>query len=137
MDALLNQKAYAAKANDIAIHMEVNDLSKLALNAVDMTAMLGNLMDNAIEACIAHKVDKQIEVKVLLGEQFYFSIRNTCNPVKIVDDRIRTTKPDASLHGFGLSNVKTIIQKYKGNYAMEYEDGWFLFVGEILNIPLS
>ena len=137
MDALLNQKAYAAKNNDIAIHFEINDLSKLEVNPVDMTAMLGNLLDNAIEACLAHKIDKQIQVKALLGKTFYFSIRNTCNPVKIVNDTIATTKPDAENHGFGIENVKAIIQKYNGEYAMEYKNGWFLFAGEIPNIPIS
>lgn len=137
MDALLNQKAYAAKNNDIAIHFEINDLSKLEVNPVDMTAMLGNLLDNAIEACLAHKVDKQIQVKALLGKTFYFSIRNTCNPVKIVNDAIATTKPDAENHGCGIENVKAIIQKYNGEYAMEYENGWFLFAGEIPNISIS
>lgn len=133
MDALLNQKAYAAKSKGIMIHFEINDLSNMKIDAVDMTTMLGNLLDNAIEACEAHKAEKQIQVKVLLGTTLYFSIRNTSNPVKIINDSIASTKSNASLHGFGLENVKSILKKYNGDYVMEYTDGWFLFAGEIFN----
>ena len=35
------------------------------------------------------------------------------------------------LHGFGLSNVKLILEKYNGDFTMDYEDNWFQFTGEI------
>lgn len=35
------------------------------------------------------------------------------------------------MHGFGLENVKLILKKYSGDYAMSYKDGWFQFTGEI------
>lgn len=49
---------------------------------------------------------------------------------------IPTTKPNAQLHGFGLENVKTLLRKYNGEYAMEYDEGWFTFTGEIDNYPI-
>lgn len=49
---------------------------------------------------------------------------------------IPTTKPNAQLHGFGLENVKTLLHKYNGEYAMEYDEGWFTFTGEIDNYPI-
>ena len=137
VDALLNQKAYAAKSKDIKIHFEVNNLSKLQLDSVDITTILGNLLDNAIEACTIHGGDMQIQVKVLLGNTLFFAVRNTCNPVKIVGDHIPTTKVNPQLHGFGLENVKTLLKKYGGDYAMEYDNGWFTFTGEIDNLPIS
>ena len=136
VDALLNQKAYIAKDKNIQIHFEVNDLSNLQLNSVDITTMLGNLLDNAIEACVLYGANSQVQVKVLLGDSLFFAIRNTCKPVKIVGEYIPTTKPNAQLHGFGLENVKTLLYKYNGEYAMEYDDGWFTFTGEIENHPL-
>lgn len=47
------------------------------------------------------------------------------------NDTIQTTKPNASLHGFGLSNIKLILNKYHADFVMDYEDGWFQFTGEI------
>lgn len=48
--------------------------------------------------------------------------------------RIQTTKPNASLHGFGLSNIKLILNKYHADFVMDYTDGWFQFTGEIETI---
>lgn len=134
VDALLNQKAYIAKDKNIQIHFEVNDLSNLQLDSVDITTILGNLLDNAIEASMVYGENSQIQVKVLLGDTLFFAIRNTCKPVKIIGEYIPTTKPNAQLHGFGLENVKTLLHKYNGEYAMEYDEGWFTFTGEIDNI---
>lgn len=134
VDALLNQKAYIAKDKNIQIHFEVNDLSNLQLDSVDITTILGNLLDNAIEASMVYGENSQIQVKVLLGDTLFFAIRNTCKPVKIIGEYIPTTKPNAQLHGFGLENVKTLLRKYNGEYAMEYDEGWFTFTGEIDNI---
>lgn len=35
-----------------------------------------------------------------------------------------------------LENVKTLLRKYNGEYAMEYDEGWFTFTGEIDNYPI-
>lgn len=137
LDAVLNQKAYEAEKNKINIHFEVNDLSKLALDPVDISTMFANLLDNAIEACVLYRGEKRLAVKVLLEEALFFSIQNTCNPVSIQNNCIATTKPNPHLHGFGLENVKMILKKYHGEFSMKYENGAFLFVGEIANSPIS
>ncbi|MDD4849904.1 MAG: GHKL domain-containing protein [Gemmiger sp.] len=80
---------------------------------------------------------REIHVKLVLEEQLFLSVRNTSNPVKIVNDCIPTTKADPALHGFGLATVKTILAQYGGEYAMGYENGWFQFAAEMKNTPRS
>lgn len=130
LDALLNQKARLAQEKGISIQFKVNDLSSLTIDPTDITVILSNLLDNAIEAC-DKCADKKIEVMVLLESSFFFSIRNTSFPVHIVSDHITSTKADPSLHGFGLENVKTLLKKHNGEYVMLYENGWFQFSAEI------
>lgn len=130
LDALLNQKAQIAQQKGIDICFEVNDLSSLSLNPADITVILSNLLDNAIEAC-AECVDKQIEVKTLLEDSFLVSVRNTSQPVRIINNQIATTKPNPMLHGFGLENVKDLLAKYHAEYVMLYDNGWFQFTAEI------
>jgi sensor histidine kinase YesM len=137
LDALLNQKAYTARQHGIDISFEVNDLSGLPFEPADMIVILANLLDNAIEACDRYAGKKRIEVKVLLGSTFFFSVRNTCDPVKITNNEIQTTKPNPAMHGFGLKNVKTLLQKYQGDSVMLYENSWFQFTGEIAVPPHS
>lgn len=52
IDAVLNQKGYAARQRGIDMRFRVNDLSALKLPRVDVTIVLGNLIDNAREACL-------------------------------------------------------------------------------------
>lgn len=130
LDALLNQKARLAQEKRIDIRFKVNDLSALTIDPTDITVILSNLLDNAIEA--SEKCDnKQIEVRVLLENSFFFSIRNTSLPVHIINNHITSTKSDRSLHGFGLENVKTLLVKHNGEYVMFYDNGWFQFSAEI------
>ena len=96
-----------------------------------MVTVLANLLDNAIEACEKIEGDRVIRVSAVLKQSFLFSVRNTTLPVEIKNDTIQTTKPNASLHGFGLSNIKLILNKYHADFVMDYEDGWFQFTGEI------
>lgn len=135
IDAILNQKGYKAQTQHIEMRFEVNDLSGIHIHPADCTIVLGNLLDNAIEACQKLPEEKRwIQVSVvhnpLLGNQVgsvFISVLNPSIPVKIVNRDIATTKPDASFHGFGLRNVKTILEKYGAEYDMFYEKGKFAF----------
>lgn len=65
IDAVLNQKGYAAQKQHIDIQFEVNDLSPLQIELIDCTVVLGNLLDNAIEACLKlEEAKRRIEVSV-------------------------------------------------------------------------
>lgn len=130
LDALLNQKARQAQEKGISVRFKVNDLSSLTIDPTDITVILSNLLDNAIEAS-EKCANKQIEVMVLLEKSFFFSIRNSSRPVHIVNNHITSTKADHLMHGFGLENVKTLLAKHKGEYVMLYENGWFQFSAEI------
>lgn len=110
LDALFNTKASEAIQEGIEIDFRVNDLSMLPFEAADMVVLLSNLLDNAIEANRSYCGSKKIHVIALWKKSFLFSIRNTSNPVRIENNTIQTTKPDPQLHGFGLSNVKLILE---------------------------
>ena len=138
MDAILNQKAFIAKKHDIDIQFAVNDLSPLLIDAVDLTVIISNLMDNAIEACEKLPIpERQIHVKALLDDAFFFSIRNRSEPVSVCDNVVITTKPNTLLHGYGLQNVRSTLNKYDSYFGIDYQNGWFLAYAEIQNAPLS
>ena len=138
MDAILNQKAYLAKKENIDIHFEVNDLSKLKIRSVDYTVVIANLMDNAIEACQKLSVSERwITAKILYDAEnanepskLFVSIMNSSPPVTILNDVIASTKENPELHGFGIPNVKEIISKYNAISIMQYEGGCFQFTIE-------
>lgn len=137
MDAILNQKANVAKQHDIDIQFSVNDLSSLRINAVDLTVVIGNLMDNAIEASEKLPVaERKIRVKAILEDDFFFSISNRSEFVQVLDNSVVTTKTDTLLHGYGLRNVRMTLKKYTAYFGIDYQDGWFLAYAELPNTRL-
>ena len=136
LDALLNQKALVAQNRKIDIQFSVNDLSAVKINMVDLTILISNTLDNAIEACEKlPEDDRQIFVQVLLEEDvLFYSVRNRSLPVEIQPGQLpATTKVPSSLHGYGLQNVQTTLGKYHSLYAINYADGWFGFATDLPN----
>lgn len=137
LDALLNQKAFAARNRNIDIQFAVNDLSAVVIDMVDLTVLISNTLDNAMEACEKLPAsERQIFVKVLLEEDvLFYSVRNRSLPVRVEEGRLPpSTKKDSSLHGYGLQNVQTILKKYHSLYAMSWAEGWFDFATDLPNI---
>lgn len=136
LDALLNQKALVAKNRKIDIQFFVNDLSAVRINMVDLTILISNTLDNAIEACEKlPENDRQIYVQVLLEEDvLFYSVRNRSLSVEMQPGRLpATTKEPLSLHGYGLQNVQTTLKKYQSLYSIDYADGWFGFATDLPN----
>lgn len=129
IDAVLNQKGYAGQQQGIDMRFRVNDLSALKLPRVDVTIVLGNLIDNAMEACLQiPESDRWVSIQVLYGQGILsISIINPSRPVQILNGKIASTKEEPLLHGFGLSNVKDILDQYKAEYFFTYEKERFIF----------
>ncbi len=136
IDVILNQKYQTARENEIKMQIRVNDLSEITIPANDLAVILTNLLDNAIEACRCLDGYREIFCSVLLEDNLYISIRNTSNPVAILDGKIPTSKMDSLSHGFGLLSVSYLLDTMGGEYTFRYEEGWFLFAAEINPDPV-
>ena len=131
MDAILNQKHQAAVECGIDIQMQVNDLSGLRIPTNSLVVLFSNLLDNAMEACQRLPENRVIRCSILASDVLYISIRNTSLPVTIVDGMIQTSKAFREEHGFGLVSIRRILDEFQGEYAFQYDDGWFQFAAEI------
>lgn len=129
VNILLNQKYQEAVDRGIVVTMALNDLSGLTVSEEDLVTLLGNLLDNAIEACGKLGENKIIQFKMILEDgQLVLSVRNPVKePVRMKDNRIVTSKRDKSVHGIGLLNVDAVISKNGGTSVRKCEDGWFSF----------
>lgn len=135
IDAVLNQKGYTGQHHGIDMRFRVNDLSGLTLPRVDVTIVLGNLIDNALEACLRMpESDRWVSIQVLYTQGILsISIINPSSPVQIVNGQIATTKSDPLLHGYGLRNVTDILNKYDAEYTFSFEEGRFIFTADWLD----
>lgn len=131
IDVILNQKYQTARENNINMQIQVNDLSTVGIPSDSLVMILTNLLDNAIEAC--RRVDgcREIFCSIICDECLYLSIRNTSDPVEIVNRKIPTSKQDSLSHGFGLMSVTYVLDQLNAEYTFGYEEGEFHFAAEI------
>ena len=122
VDSLLNYKIQ--KANEVlnVVETKISIPEQLHLRSFDLNVLLGNLLDNAIDASMQTE-DKKLKITIKLDKGILFlNICNSCQ--RIADGRnnfLETTKEDKVNHGIGLKNVRRIVGKYHGEIAFSYE----------------
>lgn len=122
VDSLLNYKIQ--KANEVlnVVETKISIPEQLHLRSFDLNVLLGNLLDNAIDASMQTE-DKKLKITIKLDKGILFlNICNSCQ--RIADGRnnfLETTKEDKVNHGIGLKNVRRIVGKYHGEIAFLYE----------------
>lgn len=115
LGAVLNSKLSKAKSFDI--EMQCYILSELeSVSDMNLSILLANLLDNAIEACERNKVHSEITVKTWTEAGYYFlEILNTVeSDILSNNPRLKTNKDDSEFHGIGLRSVSDIVKKYNG-----------------------
>ena len=129
ISAVLNHSVQKARRLSINTDLDVRVRPGLNISAADLSVIIGNTFDNAIEAVGALPEDrKRITVRLIeKGEMLFYEIINPYEPVD-------TVKKDRSRHGFGLKNVRRSVEKYKGAMRLDLEDGEFK-VSVHMNIP--
>ena len=113
------------------MQIRVSNLSALNISTESIVVMLSNLLDNAIDACIACSDEKRITISFICDKTIFITIDNTSNPVVFVDGKPVTTKNNSLNHGFGVDNTCKILDDLNAEYAFRYNDGFFHFVAEI------
>ncbi len=142
LDAILSSKVSIARKNNIEVNCTAKVPSELKVSDVHLCAIVGNLMDNAIEAC--EKMKGPLEgggpaaprfIRVYIGlfkSQLYISVTNSTNESK----RRRVSELVTSKlgeHGFGLRRIDKIAEKYAGYVNRKNEPG--VFATEVM-LPL-
>lgn len=134
-DILFNHKCAIANKHQIRVDLQLDDLSDFPMPDDAMTVVLSNLIDNAITACkaILEIDNRNIIIKMKRSADFWFLyIENTtAEPVKIINGRVIAKREVASLHGYGLENVQTLLDRYNATYAFDYLSAKSAFVVSI------
>ena len=127
IDSLLNYKIQKAEQVLSAVESDIHVPMELMPKSFDINVILGNLLDNAIEAA---QGSRRKWMKLVLRADrgvFLIHIANSCAcPPKRKAGRFLSTKENAVEHGIGLQNVKRMVEKQNGNIEFQYEDGIFL-----------
>lgn len=125
VDAILSAKLAKARSEGIPVTVEANLPPELTLTDVELSIVLGNLLDNAIEACREAAGDRFIRLSLRMkGRMLYFYLLNAAGKKKLkLGSLFKTGKTVA--HGFGLHRAETILEKHGGWVKYNSEEGAF------------
>ena len=141
IDAVLNSKISLANSKGISVEAKAIVPAQLELSEVDLSLIIGNLMDNAMEACLQIREEGKRFIRVyidIIKEQLYIYVLNAVDgrPGKKREEnrqvRYLSTKEGKS-HGFGLMRIDSVVKRYRGYIDRQDEEN--VFATEIL-LPL-
>lgn len=126
VDAILNSKLSLAKKANIRVDCATHLPETLALTDTDLCVLLGNLLDNAIEACQQIEPERRwLRVYMTLNkQQLYISVQNAAKEILNFNERNYITSKRGQ-HGLGLMRVKLLVDKYEGYLNLQNEPGIF------------
>jgi sensor histidine kinase YesM len=128
-DMLLEQKRTLAEQEGITFTIQAVPIAEWLFDDSDTCSLLGNLLDNAIEACMRmdENANKWISVKIENQKQLLFiKTENSVKEAPVMEKgRTVSVKGDKMRHGYGLKNVERILNKYDGTIAYLSRDKAF------------
>lgn len=127
ISAIMSVQKNKAFQEGIDMEIDIDDMpEELPFDTVDLSIIIGNLLNNAMEACISLGKDKPRKIQFYMGieeEELKIDIKNSkCNQIRLDSKELLTrftTKEDKENHGFGLRNVNLIVEQYKGKLHLE------------------
>ncbi|MFG6357662.1 MAG: GHKL domain-containing protein [Acetatifactor sp.] len=126
-DVILNSKISLARSREIQVRADAHVPVKLSIADIDLCIILGNLFDNAIEACQRLPMQERM-IRVYMdmkNTQLYISFTNTTAQKKQKKENGRFATTKGRGHGYGLVRMDTIIERYQGYIRRGSEDGAF------------
>lgn len=133
LDIMLHKYDIDCKMRGIAFEYDVKVCNLSQLDNIDLVAILGNLLDNAVTAseCSSEKI---VSLSTVYRNRYsVIIISNSCDvPPKQSGNRLISTKSNANLHGFGLKSVAKTIKKYDGDYEWAYDAENHLFTVTVM-----
>lgn len=126
-DVILNSKISLARSKEIQVRADAHVPVTLTTAQIDLCIILGNLFDNAIEACLQLPSEERM-IRIYMemkNTQLYISFTNTTAQKKQKKENGRFASTKGSGHGYGLVRIDTIIERYQGYIRRGSEDGAF------------
>lgn len=129
LDTLLTEKSLYCEKNRIKIHCVADGGSVEFMDPVDLYAIFGNALDNAIESVEGFAEDDKRFIDVIVRPRQGFLVINVINPLEgqltFEEELPVTTKAKNGYHGFGLKSIRHTVKKYGGVVNVDAGEGSF------------
>lgn len=126
LDVIISDKLRKAYNNNIQVECKVDFQEGGFIEALDISTIFGNMLDNAIEACVKLPEDDRF-IWINAGKKRQFMLIHVKNTTtnKVMLDNILTDKTNKYLHGYGIPNIKKAVNKYNGECSIVSKDNIF------------
>ena len=100
-------------------------ITEIACDTVGLCRILGNALDNAIEACVRSELEERCVCLMLSNQndKLLICIENSSLPVDT--ENLTTSKQNKVVHGIGLQSIRRTVSQMGGNMSCSYNDGYF------------
>ncbi len=132
-DALLNPKYHQARALGIDIRISMTAPKEEQVDPVDLCCLLANALDNAVEACGRKNTGEEEKGWIRMnggvkGNYWVMEIQNSIFAPVIRREGKYISSKRAGICGMGLSNIKTIVERYEGVLDIQCDPHFVLSV---------
>lgn len=136
LDAVLQSKIKKASFNSCKISYSVYYCDDSVIDQMDIAIIVANALDNAIEACALCEDDDKRVIRLQVIEKGDYLSLFVENPIieGIDVGKITTTKPDKINHGYGLTSIKAISEKYQGDVSIACSSTKFVICVLLKNV---
>lgn len=126
IDGLFSGKKLSAKQLGVMLDIYSTNVT-FDLSAKDMSVLLGNLLDNAIEAAAKATKCKNVSIQMInKSNMLFIHIKNSIGESPCIrDGKLITTKADKINHGWGMKSIEAIVEKYSGQMDISYNNEFF------------
>ena len=136
LDVILTTKMRTCADRGITLTAVADGKLLAGMSSMDIASLFGNALDNAIEATGKLPNPQQRLIRLALYGQGRFTVIRVENYYdstlkKDSTGALRTTKRDASRHGFGVKSIRHIVAQYGGEVTIRTEDHWFVLTALI------
>lgn len=122
LDVMIHKYVVDCELRRVRFEHDVKVCNLSQLDDIDLVAILGNLLDNAVTAAEQSEGKWVMLNTVHRNAYSVIILSNSCDTQpKQSGGRLLSTKKDVSLHGFGLKSVIKTISKYQGDFEWSYD----------------
>lgn len=120
LDVIVNYYLYLAIRENIEFVVLGKLTEQMPLEMFDITTLMGNLLQNAVEAAIKADVPRIRVEFIEHKKEIFIVVSNSVDErINAKKDFFMTSKKDKANHGFGLKNIVSTVEKYHGECYME------------------
>ncbi|MFV0451979.1 MAG: GHKL domain-containing protein [Propioniciclava sp.] len=119
LDAIVTAKQDTCDRLGISLMCLADGEAVSFLDPMDIVALVGNALDNAIDAVSQFPDEEQRRIRLMISRKGAFTVLTVENPfageIDTVDGLPRTTKRSSTHHGYGMRNMRDIAERHGGN----------------------